>query len=404
MRLPDFIAKRYLFAGKSLGVINIISAISAAGIAIGCAALIIILSVYNGFDSLVLQLNSTHTADLKVTPVEGKTFSPDTKAFDALRTDAHVVTFCEILEENVFLKYGEKNAVAVARGVDSLYERATGLRDYIVEGSFDLTFGEIQQVVVGRMLAYQLGLRPAFGTPLEVYFPSRTKQVDMLNPLSSLHRESLFPSGIVSLEQNFDQKYIFLPISSLRKLLEYGTEVSAVELHLAPEALDSKGFATKDFQNHVRELLGEGFTVQNKQQQNQMLYRLLLYEKIAIYLILLFIIIIISFNIFSSLSMLIIEKREDIEVLRAMGADNTLVKRIFVQEGWFISLLGVAAGVVAGLAVCLLQQKFGFVKMPGNFVVDAYPVVIQWSDVLLSAILISAIGYLAARLSRRLAQ
>lgn len=403
MRLPDFIAKRYLFAGKSLGVINIISAISAAGIAVGCAALIIILSVYNGFDSLVLQLNNSYTADLKISPKEGKTFSPDTEAFDALRADTRVATFCETLEENVFLKYGEKNGVAVARGVDSLYKNATGLRDYVIEGSFDLTYGEIQQVIVGRMLAYQLGIRPAFGTPLDVYFPSRTKQVDMLNPLASLHKETLFPSGIVSLEQNFDQKYIFLPITSLRKLLEYDTEASAVELYLAPEVLNAKGFVTKDFQNYVSGLLGDDFIVQNKQQQNQMLYRLLLYEKIAIYLILLFIIIIISFNIFSSLSMLIIEKQDDIEVLKAMGADDTLVKRIFVQEGWFISLLGVAIGVVAGLAVCLLQQKFGFVKMPGNFVVDAYPVVIQWSDVVLSALLISAIGYLAARLSRRLA-
>jgi len=402
VRISTLIAKRYLFAKKSLGVINVISGISAAGIAVGCAALVIILSVYNGFDSVVLELNNSYTADLQITPATGKRFSVDDPALSSLRSDSRVAAFCEILEENVFLKYGRENIVATARGVDSLYEATTRLSDYIVEGQFDLSFGEIKQVVLGRTLAMELGLRTAFLEPLEVYFPSRNQDVDLLNPLSSLHKTALFPGGIVSLEQKFDQKYIFMPLEELRTLLEYNEgDVSSVELYLKPEVLNSKGFVTKEFQKYVTAALGDGFVVRNKQQQNEMLYRLLKYEKIAIFLILAFVMVIISFNIFCSLSMLIIEKREDISTLRAMGASDRVISQIFVKEGWLISLFGIVAGVAVGLLVCWLQLQFGFVKMPGNFIIDAYPVVIRFSDILLTVVIVAAIGYLASALSRR---
>ncbi|MBR5018339.1 MAG: ABC transporter permease [Bacteroidales bacterium] len=401
MKLSRFIARRYLFARKSHNVINIISIISAAGIAVGCAALVIILSVYNGFDAVVRDLNDAATADVLVTPARGKVFVQDER-FDVLQGDPRVKAVCGVLEESVFVQYGDRNKVVVARGVDSLYEQVTALMDHLVEGEFALTFGDLNQVVLGRIVALELGARPAFLQSLTAWFPSRTRQVDLLNPLASLRQEKLHPAGIVSLEQNFDQKYMFLPLDALRELLEYTEEVSAVEIYLNEQGLNRKGMASKEFLSQLRTSLGDDFVVRDRQQQNTTLYKLLIYEKVAIYLILLFVMLIISFNIYGSLSMLIIEKRDDIATLQAMGADEALVGKIFVREGWMISLLGIAAGVAVGLLVSLLQQHFGLVKMPGNFVVDAYPVVVQPLDIVLVIVGVALIGWIISLLTRKM--
>ena len=399
MRLSRFIAWRYLFAKKSHNVINIISVISAAGIAVGCAALVVILSIYNGFDSIVRDLNDSHTADVMVTPAAGKVFALDDR-FDFLREDPRIKAACGVLEESVFVQYGDRNKVVTAKGVDSLYAQVTGLRDYVVEGEFSLAFGDLNQVVLGRTVALELGARPAFLQPILAWFPSRTQQVDLLNPLGSLHQVRLHPSGIISLEQNFDQKYLIMPLDALRELLEYDNEVSGVELYLTPDALNRHGLAPRDFLSKLQDRLGDGFVVRDRQQQNTTLYKLLKYEKIAIYLILLFVMLIVSFNIYGSLSMLIIEKRDDIATLRAMGADDALVGQIFTREGWLISLLGILVGVGVGLLICWAQQRFGLVKMPGNFVVDAYPVVVQAADVLLIIAGVALIGWLISLLTK----
>lgn len=391
MNLSSYIAKRYLFAKKSHNVINIISIISAAGIAIGCMALIVILSIYNGFDSIVRSLYSSYTPDLVITPAVGKVFSPFGEKFDLLKKDPSVLSFSEVLEENVFLQYGDKHVIATAKGVDSVYEHTTGLKDHIVEGNFDLQFGGISQVVIGRFLAMELGLKTQFVTPLDVYFPSRTGDVSLLNPISSLKMETLYPAGIVSLDQNFDKKYIFIPLASLRSLLEYENEVSAIEINLVSGV-------SKNIQKKFSEILGSDYVIKNKYQQNESLYKLLSYEKLAIYLILLFIMIIISCNVFSSLSMLIIEKKFDIEILKSMGATDRLIKKIFVTEGWLISFCGIVVGVVLGLMICVVQQQFGIVKMPGNFIIDAYPVVIKFTDILIIVFGVGIIGYLIARM------
>lgn len=401
MQLSRFIARRYLFAKKSHNVINIISIISAAGIAVGCAALVIILSIYNGFDSIVRDLNDSYTSDVLVTPAQGKVFSFDER-FDFLRDDPRVEAACGVLEESVFVQYGDRNKVVVARGVDSLYEQTTRLRDHLTEGEFALTFGDLNQVVLGRTVALELGARPAFLQPLTAWFPSRTQQVDLLNPLASLRQERLHPAGIVSLEQNFDQKYMFMPLKALRELLEYEDEVSGIEIYLNQEGLNRHGIASREVLSSLRTTLGPDFVVRDKQQQNSTLYKLLKYEKVAIYLILLFVMLIVSFNIYGSLSMLIIEKRDDIVTLQAMGADDELVGKIFTREGWMISLLGIAVGVIFGLVVCWIQQRFGLVKMPGNFVVDAYPVVVQPMDIVLIVLGVALIGWLISLLTRQM--
>lgn len=396
MNLSSFIARRYLVAKKSHNVINIISIISAAGIAVGCAALVVILSIYNGFDSIVRSLFNSYTPDLIITPAQGKTFSPAGDFFDTIRKDERVAYFCEVLEENVFLKYNDQNVIATAKGVDSLYAAATSVKDYVVEGSFELMQGDVSQVVIGRTLAADLGLRTRFLTPLEVYFPSRTSEISLVDPLSSLRKETLFPGGIVSIEQSFDSKYLYMPILSLRSLLEYTDEVTAVELYLKNEA------ELKGMQRDIEDLVGSDgrFVVKNKQQQNDSLNRLLVYEKMAIYLILLFVILIISCNILNSLTMLKIEKKGDVEILKSMGATPALIKSIFVKEGRLISLCGIVTGIAVGLLICFIQAKFGIVKMPGNFIISAYPVVVQWWDIVITFFGVGAISYFVAKLVR----
>lgn len=401
MNLPGFIARRYLFARKSHNVINIVSGISAAGIATGCAALIIILSIYNGFDSIIRSLSDSHTPDLLIQSADGRRFDPSAASVAALRTESGVRTVCGTLEEKVYLRYSERQCVATAKGVDTDYQQVTGLQDYLTEGSFTLMDSTGRPgAVIGRTLALELGLRPVFLTPLEVWFPSRTAEISLLDPFSALHREVLEPRGIVSLEQGFDKKYIFVPLATLRALLEEPQNVSALEVYFAPEALTHRGLVSASQQKQITAALGGDFTVKNRHQQNDTIYKLLSYEKAAIYIILLFIVLIISCNIFGSLSMLVIEKQSDVQILESMGADRKLTRGIFVREGWYISLLGVAIGTAVGLLVCFLQQQFGLIKMPGNFVVEAYPVVVRWADVLITVGAVSLIGWLAARLAR----
>ena len=392
MQLPIFIAKRYLFAKKSHNVINIISLISAAGIAIGTAALIIILSVYNGFEGLIKSLNDVHESDILITPARGKTFIPHGEVWDSLRSDPSLLYVTEIVEENVFVKYGDQESIATIKGIDSTYEENTGLNKYIKEGKFSLYHGEVPQAILGRSLAYHLGLRVHFTDPLELYFPSRNRPFSMVNPASSLNSEKLFPSGIFSLEQGFDKKYIFIPISVARDLLEYENDVTAIEL-----SVKNKDDIPR-FKKHLRKRLSEEYIVRDKYEQNETLYKMMKSEKLSIYIILLFVLVIISCNLFGSLSMLIIEKREDAATFKAMGAKDVLIKRIFLIEGWMISFLGVAAGTLTGLLLCFIQQTFGVIPMPGNFIIENYPVIVKSSDVIITVCGIALIGFFAARL------
>mgnify|MGYP006358300169 FL=1 len=391
--MAPFIAGRYLIAKKSHNVINIISAISAIGMAIGTAALIIILSVYNGFDSLIRSMMSNVEPDLLITPATGKVFIPNDEAFDWIYDQPSVKNMCCVLEEDVFISYDGKQGLAKAKGVDWIYEEESPLKDHIRDGEFRLHRGDIPMASIGASLAYEMGINPRFLSPVEIYFPSRTRRISMANPMSSIEFIKVWPSSTFSINTEVDQELMILPIEKMRELLEYDEEVSAVELRLM-EGIDRKEL--KRLQEEIGRLLGPAFKVKDRFQQNESLYKMMKYEKAAIYMILIFVIIIIAFNIFGSLSMLIIEKKSDIETLRSMGAQDSLIRRIFVLEGWMISLTGLAAGLVVGIGFALLQQHFGFIKMPGHFVVQAYPVILSWSDVLLTTIGVAVVGYLIA--------
>jgi len=393
LNLPFFIAKRYLFAKKSHNVINIISLISAAGITLGTMALIIILSVYNGFDGLIRSLYSTHECDLLILPAVGKSFVPHSSAFDQIRRSDKVASFCEVVEENVFIKYDQEESVATIKGVDSVFQRITTLGNYIVDGEFSLYKGEIAQAVVGRGIARKLGLQVYFVGGIDLYYPSRFRPVSFINPMASLNIEKVFPSGVFSLEKGYDERYIYLPIEVARNLTEYyDGDVTSVELYLNKEVNPDR------LKAEFSKMLGDGYIIKNRYEQNETLYKMMGSEKLSIYFILLFVIIIISCNLFGSLSMLIMEKKEDTGVLKSMGANDKVIKSVFLFEGWMISILGIVIGTTLGLIICLLQQKFGFITMPGNFIIDAYPVVIKWEDVLLTILGVGIIGYLAAKL------
>lgn len=386
MKFKLFIAKRYLFAKKSHNVINIISLISAIGIAIGTAALIIILSVYNGFEHLVKEIYSNHEPDILILPSSGKTFYPTSEQFAQIMEHPSIEVFAPIIEENLFVKYGESEAVATIKGVDENFAKITPIKEFITEGEFKLYHGELPQVMMGRSLAYTLGLRVHFVAPVELYFPSRHRPLSMVNPSASLNREKLFPGGLFSLDQEFDKKYMIIPIELARDLLEYEEEVTSVELFL------KEGEKMEQLAKEFATLLGSDYRVLDRYRQNETLYKMMRAEKLSIYIILFFVMLIISCNLLSSLAMLIIEKREDSQTLLALGAERETIRQIFILEGWLISLLGMATGALLGVTIALIQQYFGVVPMPGNFIVHSYPVIIKWSDLLFTIIGVSLIG------------
>ena len=395
MNLAQFIAGRYLFAKKSHNVINIISAISAIGMAVGTAALIIILSVYNGFDSLIRSMMSNVEPDLLITPATGKTFVPDDSTFDWIYDQPSVKNMCCVLEEQVFISYDGTQSLARAKGVDWVYEEESPLKDHMQDGEFKLHRGDVPLAAVGAGLAYELGISPRFLSPVEIYFPTRTGRISLANPAASIESVRVYPSGLFSVNNDVDAELLIVPIEKMQELLEYEEEVSAVELRLTE---DSPKDELKRLQKEIGARLGPGFRVKDRFQQNESLYKMMKYEKAAIFMILIFVIIIIAFNIFGSLTMLIIEKKEDIRTLRSMGAQESLIRKIFVLEGWFISLAGLAGGLVIGVGFAALQQAFGIIKMPGHFVVQAYPIILSWSDILLTAVGVAVIGYLIALL------
>ena len=399
MRLAGFIAKRYLFAKKSHNVINIISAISAIGMAVGTAALIIILSVYNGFDSRIKTMMSNVEPDLLITPATGKTFVPDDSTYDWIYDQSCVKNMCCVLEEQVFISYDGKQSLAKAKGVDWVYEEESPLRDHLRDGNFKLHKGDIPLAVVGAGLAHEMGISPRFLSGIDICYPTRTGKISMTNPAASLEFIRVFPSGIFSVSNDVDAELLIVPIEEMRELLEYDDEVSAVELRLVEGTSKEE---LKALQKEIGARLGPGFKVKDRFQQNESLYKMMKYEKAAIFMILIFVIIIIAFNIFGSLTMLIIEKRDDIQTLRSLGAQDSLIRRIFVLEGWLISLAGLAGGLVIGVGFSALQQAFGIIKMPGHFVVQAYPIILSWSDILLTIAGVAVIGYIIALIPARL--
>ncbi|MDR0419408.1 MAG: FtsX-like permease family protein [Prevotellaceae bacterium] len=370
-------------------MINSISLVSAIGVAVGAFALVVALSIYNGIDSLVKSLYDTLSSDLRITVVEGKVFNPKKINIEAIKNIEGVTCYSESLEENALLKYSNKQHLAIVRGVDQNFVDYSGIADRLVEGTPDLKTGDLNRALVGKMIANTLNLRPHFFDLLWVYFPKRGKP-QSLNPATAFNRDYLKPSAVFSVELEADSKYVFVSLKFMQNLLQYKDEVSSIDLYLTP------GYNVEDVQQKVKKVLGKDFSVRNKAEQNEMLFRMMQSEKWAIFLILTFVLLVASFNSIGSLTMLIIEKKKDIKTFHALGAQDKLISRIFITEGLMISVLGCIVGVVLGVLACLAQIHFKIIRLSGNFVVDAYPVEIQVSDIFLVLLVVILIGYVAA--------
>ena len=391
MRLSLYIAKRYLFAKKSRNAINVISAVSVAGVAVGTMALIIVLSVFNGLELLVTSIFNTFDPDLKITAAEGKTFVVDSSQLSLLSDVNGVSCYSLTIEENVLLKYSDRQFVATVKGVDNNYISVSDIDSAMWEGEFRLIDEKGRPYAVpGVGIAQYLGIRVNFITPLFIYVLKRTAE-STLNPENAYNREYIFPSGIYQIEQSYDSKYIYVPLEFARDLIENENGISSIEIRF-DDYTDSR-----NIQKDVTEIFGEGFVVQNRFEQQELFYKVMRSERLAIFMILTLILIIASFNIIGSLTMLIIEKERDIEILKSLGADKRLIRKIFIFEGWLISIIGAAAGMIFGFFICWLQQTFGIVKLNSDsLIMNAYPVVMKMKDFIIVPFTVLLIGYWAA--------
>lgn len=391
MKLPLRIALRYLFAKKSHNVINIISGISIAGMAVGAAALVIIMSVFNGFNDIVDASLTDMDPDLKITPVKGKVFVPDSCAVAALVAEDEIMSISGVLEESVFLSYDGRQSLAKAKGVDLVWEEESPVREHIIAGQFILHSGDLPRAVMGASLAWSLGVNPNFLTRLELYYPTRKGSISPANPLGSVGSVKARPSGLISAGADVDASLVIVPLETMRALLEYDEEISALELRTAP-GLSKRTF--KALRHKVEQVMGPEFRVRDRRALNESIYRMMRYEKLAIFMILIFVTIIIAFNVLSSQTMLIIEKEQDIWTLRSLGMGDESVRRIFALEGFFVTLTGLVAGIIIGVAVVLLQQYTGMIKLPGNYLIEAYPVRLSAADILWTFAGVAVTGYL----------
>jgi lipoprotein-releasing system permease protein len=391
VRLSLYIAKRYLFAKKSRNAINVISSISVAGVTVGTMALIIVLSVFNGLETLVHSIFNTFDPDLKITPAAGKTFIPDSSSLSLLSNVNGIACYSLCLEENALLKYDEKQYIATIKGVDENYAQVTGIDSSMWDGEFILKSEQGRSYAIpGIGIANYLGMRVNFISPLNIYVPKRSGSTD-LNPEDAFVRNFIFPSGIYQVEQEYDSKYVFIPIDFARELLQFDSEVTSLEIKFKDESRESA------IQKDVTRIFGNGFIVRNKYQQQEIFYKVMKSERLAIFFILTLILIIASFSIIGSLTMLIIEKERDIEILRSLGADNNLIRKIFIFEGWLISIIGALAGIVLGFAICWIQKTFGIVRLQSDsLIMDAYPVVMKVKDFIIVPVTVLLIGFWAA--------
>ena len=393
MNLPIYIARRYLFSKKSHNVINIISAISVLGVAISTMALIIVLSAFNGLENLVISLFNSFDPDIKITLKEGKTFDAITFPSEAIKKIDGVAWYTEILEENALLKYSDRQYIATIKGVSDDFIEMSGLDTMIVEGDLILEDNEQSFAIIGQGIAYSLSLRVNdFVNPISIYVPKRGKTIT-LNPENAFNTKRIFASGIFSIQQDFDMKYVLVPLSFARELLRYKTEISAIELGLSPGADMDK--VQQEIQSQLAGA-GNNYKVQNRYQQHEFLYKIMKSEKWAVFLILSFILIIATFNSIASITMLIFDKKKDIAVLWSMGADMRLIRNIFLYEGLLISLLGNILGLLLGTLICWIQQTYKVIEFKGSFVTDSIPVKMELLDFVYVFITVFVIGLIAA--------
>lgn len=394
MNFPFYIAKRYLFSKKSHNAINVISGISVCGVALATLAMVCTLSVFNGFQDMVATFFTAFDPQVKITSVKGKVFDGSLPVLSQIKNMPEVAVYSESVEDNAMVQYKGRQVMAVIKGVEDNFDKLTPI-DSILFGRGELILHDevADYAIPGLQLLSTLGTGIRFLDPIEVYAPKRGAKINMANPMSSFVSDDLFSSGLTFTvnQEKYDGSYILTSIDFARNLFQYDKEVSAVNLRLHPTANE------KDVISKIKRILGEDFYVQDRYEQQADTFRIMEIEKLISYIFLTFILMIACFNVIGSLSMLIIDKKNDVQTLRNLGASDNQIVRIFLFEGRMISFIGAVAGVILGLILCLVQQEYGIISLgnSGSFVVDSYPVSVHAWDIVLIFITVLVIGFIS---------
>ena len=395
------IARRYFAAKRSHHLINIISKISVAGVCVGTMGLIIVLSVFNGFGNLVLSMYDSFDPDIVITPTKGKFFNPEEAQIEKIKALSSISVTTYTLEENVLLRYKDRQFIATMKGVSSTYFQSSDLQSKIIDGSPILRHADLNFMIPGAGIAYSLGLK--LNDPvsrINVYLPK--KGIDpssaLMNPDEAFSQRTIAASAVFSVQQDFDNKFAIVPIDFIREMMGEEKKISSIEVKL------KKGIDQQVGAQQIQQLTGANFKVKDRFQQHDFLYKILKSEKAGVYLIMCFILLIATFNVFGSLTMLIIDKKKDILSLINMGASVSFIKKVFFIEGLLISVFGAGLGMLLGAGICFAQQRFEIIKLGDaeNFVTNSYPVAMQLNDFLLVTTIVLTIGGIAAFITSRL--
>ena len=398
MHLPLHIALRYLRSKKSHSAVNIISIVSVCGVIVATAAIVCVLSVFNGFSKLIHSKLSMLDADIAITATLGKTIADADSVAAVARGVAGVEMALPVVEDNALAMFFNYQMPVTLKGVPDGYDSLTNIRGTIIDGKYLLDDGISQYSVIAIGPALSLNVRPDYLKMVSLYTPRRRGNINLANPATALRSDSVFVSGVFQIEQNkYDRNTMFVSIEMARRLFDYTTQATAVELRLAPGANEPAVMAA------LTDALGKQYVVKNRLMQQAEAFRMVNIEKWVTFLLLGFILVIATFNVIGALSLLIIEKTDSIDTFRNLGASNKLISRIFVMEGWVISFTGTVLGIALGLLLCLLQEHFGLIEMQGNaatLIITAYPVAVQWTDVLVVLALSVAVGALTSLVTK----
>lgn len=412
MKLELHIAWRYLFSKKGHNAINIVSGVSAAAVGVVAAAMVCVLSVMNGFGALVEHMFSEFDPEIRITPAQGKSFRLDSIPVQKALALPFVQAASQVVEETALVRYKEHQQPARIMGVDTVFQHITHIDSILSDGYFSVYDGAFERCVMGRGLAAQIGINAHFVGAVHIYAPKRLERVNMLRPDDAFLHETAFMAGTFAVNQTtYDDQLLIVSLPLARRLFQYDTlTVTSLELQLNHKSyskevrsLSRTTTSMRLMKSQLRECLGDGYIVADRYEQQADFFRILKIEKLLTALLLAFILLIACFNVIGSLSMLIIDKQEDIRILQHLGATNQTIRRTFLYEGWLITTLGALFGLLIGFVVCLLQQHYGLLKLGSgaDYVISAYPVLVQAGDVLAVAAIVLLLGFLAAYYATR---
>ena len=395
MNFSFYIARRYLFSKKSTNVINIISGISVVGVAVATMALVVTLSVFNGFSDLVATLFTAFDPQLELTPTEGKTAPADDPVLTRIRQLPEVAVATECVEDLALVTYRDRQAMVTIKGVDDNFDKLTHIREILYgDGQFELHAADLHYGIPGIRLAEQLGMGYYYDEPLQVFVPRREGQVDITDPEDGFEHDELYSPGVLFsvMQAKYDKNYVLTSIGFARRIFDQQGMLSSLALRLKP------GSNFETVKSEIKRLAGDRYHVRDRYEQQDETFRIMKIEKLIAYIFLTFILMVACFNIIGSLSMLIIDKRDDVVTLRNLGANDRQITRIFLFEGRMISVMGAVIGILLGLLLCWLQQTFSLIALgssAGSFIVDAYPVSVHLTDVLLIFVTVVVVGFLS---------